>query len=180
MCPTVQLLFDALISIQVRYHYGREGRRVDMSPYSCVALISGPGPAAGETHGCPYRNLEPNLLSQKLNSIPGLESPTVREPILAQVRAGHYQLACREVFRLSHGLDSQYDVAINHPNQYWAEGVKLTKAGSAVQKEVKEVRRVSVPAAASCGQQSQQSDNDDTWDDSAAMDLELSRAVSEY
>lgn len=35
----------------IRYNYGKEGKRADFSPYSCVKIITAPAPTGDEAHG---------------------------------------------------------------------------------------------------------------------------------
>jgi DNA primase large subunit len=39
------------------------------------------------------------------------------------VTQGHFQIACGKYFQVTHGV--QFDVAINHPNQYFEESQKV-------------------------------------------------------
>ena len=38
----------------MRHAYGKEGKRVDYTPHTCMKCISS-NPGAGEHHGCPYK-----------------------------------------------------------------------------------------------------------------------------
>ena len=47
--------FYSLIFLGIRYNYGKEGKKVDWTPYNCMKIIND-SPSPGEQHGCPYRH----------------------------------------------------------------------------------------------------------------------------
>uniref|UniRef100_A0A1I8HAH9 DNA primase large subunit n=1 Tax=Macrostomum lignano TaxID=282301 RepID=A0A1I8HAH9_9PLAT len=52
----------------IRYNYGKEGKRADFSPYSCVRIITTNQPGQGDSHGCPFRHCGADLLAQRLQA----------------------------------------------------------------------------------------------------------------
>uniref|UniRef100_A0A182SRB9 DNA primase large subunit n=1 Tax=Anopheles maculatus TaxID=74869 RepID=A0A182SRB9_9DIPT len=57
--------FEKEYAYAIRHNYGKEGSRINYSPFSCMKVITTPiGP--GETHGCPFKNLDPSTLKMKL------------------------------------------------------------------------------------------------------------------
>ncbi|XP_029451536.1 DNA primase large subunit isoform X2 [Rhinatrema bivittatum] len=124
--------FDKSYAYNVRHSYGKEGKRTDYTPYSCMKIILTNPPSQGDYHGCPFRHSDPELLKQKLQSykIP----PTGINQILELVKGMHYQLACQKYFELTHNVDD-CGFSLNHPNQYFVESQKLLTGGRDVKKE---------------------------------------------
>ncbi|XP_014670597.1 PREDICTED: DNA primase large subunit-like [Priapulus caudatus] len=109
--------FERQYAYSIRYNYGKEGRRKDYTPYSCMKLIMGAPPAAGDHHGCPFRFTAPDLLAQRLK---GMKiSSTQADSVMEMVKGNHYQLACSRCFAAVHDQPPDDMVAIDHPNQYF-------------------------------------------------------------
>lgn len=76
----------------VRYMYGKEGKRVEGKPLSCPTIILGNEPAAQDCHGmnvdikihsflllgCPYRHMESEALRKKLAAM-GLQEEQIEK-----------------------------------------------------------------------------------------------------
>ncbi|XP_067006911.2 DNA primase large subunit isoform X2 [Anabrus simplex] len=115
--------FEKQHAYNVRHNYGKEGKRTNYTPYSCIKIImSSVGP--GDHHGCPFRHNDLAVLKQQMHSynLPPLGIQEVAE----YVSRGHYQLACGKYFELTHGVS--LDSGINHPNQYFQESQKVLAA----------------------------------------------------
>ncbi|EDR14803.1 uncharacterized protein LACBIDRAFT_244165 [Laccaria bicolor S238N-H82] len=116
----------------IRHSYGLEGKRANYPAKSCLQILT-PGPS---DHGCPYRhysaeNLQSALLSTYSQS--GLTSADLPE-IMAQVKAGHFHVACTRVFEITHsfrGVKKGEGIgggeSVTHPNQYAARSMELDK-----------------------------------------------------
>uniref|UniRef100_A0A8C3UD61 DNA primase large subunit n=1 Tax=Catharus ustulatus TaxID=91951 RepID=A0A8C3UD61_CATUS len=124
--------FDKGYAYSIRHSYGKEGRRTDYTPYSCMKIIMSNPPSQGDYHGCPFRHSDPELLKQKLQSykIP----PSGITQVLELVKGVHYQLACQKFFELTHDVDD-IGFSLNHPNQYFTESQKLLNGGRELKKE---------------------------------------------
>ncbi|XP_030054854.1 DNA primase large subunit isoform X2 [Microcaecilia unicolor] len=92
--------FDKSYAYSIRHSYGKEGKRTDYTPYSCMKIILTNPPSQGDYHGCPFRHSDPELLKQKLQTFK--ISPTGISQILELVKGMHYQLACQKYFELTH------------------------------------------------------------------------------
>ncbi|KAH8864473.1 DNA primase large subunit isoform 1 [Schistosoma japonicum] len=121
--------FNKAYAYNIRHNYGKEGKRADYTPYSCIKIISGSAPGAGDYHGCPFRHMDPELLQQRLLS-GGRLSSEVAETIVQRAKERLYHLSCREYLRgmLKLSVDDISGVTIHHPNQYFEEARKLSQS----------------------------------------------------
>uniref|UniRef100_A0A673FP59 DNA primase large subunit n=1 Tax=Sinocyclocheilus rhinocerous TaxID=307959 RepID=A0A673FP59_9TELE len=125
--------FDKAYAYSVRHMFGKEGKRTDYTPYSCMKVILSNPPSQGDYHGCPFRHSDPELLKQKLQNYK--VSPSGINQILELVKGMHYQLACQKYFELTHNVEDA-GFSLNHPNQYFTESQKLLDGGREIKKEV--------------------------------------------
>ncbi|XP_026856313.2 DNA primase large subunit [Electrophorus electricus] len=130
--------FDKAYAYSIRHMFGKEGKRTDYTPYSCMKVILSNPPSQGDYHGCPFRHSDPELLKQKLQSYK--ISPGGLVQILDLVKGMHYQLACQKYFELTHSVEDA-GFSLNHPNQYFTESQKLLGGGKEVKKEVEPPQR---------------------------------------
>ncbi|XP_008207104.1 DNA primase large subunit isoform X1 [Nasonia vitripennis] len=108
--------FNKQYLYQIRYNYGKVGRRVDYRPAGCNKLISEPvGPA--EVHGCPYKHMDTDELTKKLLEC-HLPHSDVGE-ITKLASEGHYILACTRYFESTHKQPPAR--MFLHPNHYFQE-----------------------------------------------------------
>ena len=108
--------FDKRYAYGVRFNYGKEGKRADYTPYSCVKIVTTPVDA-GDCAGCPYKTQAPDVLANLLSSRLKLGAGDV-SAVVARARQGHYQLACASAWEAVHG-GKELDSGVNHPNQYF-------------------------------------------------------------
>jgi DNA primase large subunit len=116
--------FDKQYAYNIRHHYGKEGKRKNLSPFPCIRIINDrPGP--GEHHGCPYREFEEARLKDMLRQV---GAPQAAIPAIAsKAREGNAQGACGLCFAATqpgqHAL-SESGMPIffpSHPNEYFIE-----------------------------------------------------------
>ncbi|XP_062927862.1 DNA primase large subunit isoform X2 [Mobula hypostoma] len=124
--------FDKSYAYNIRHSYGKEGKRTDYTPFSCMKIILSNAPSQGDYHGCPFRHCDPEILKSKLQSykvpLAGITQ------IMDLVKGMHYQLACQKYFELTHNID-EVGFSLSHPNQYFIESQKLLSSSRDVKKE---------------------------------------------
>uniref|UniRef100_UPI003AAAB7F7 DNA primase large subunit n=1 Tax=Centroberyx gerrardi TaxID=166262 RepID=UPI003AAAB7F7 len=130
--------FDKAYAYSIRHMFGKEGRRADYTPYSCMKVILSNPPSQGDHHGCPFRHNDPELLKQKLQFYK--VSPSGINQILELVKGMHYQLACQKYFELTHNIEDA-GFSLNHPNQYFIESQKLLGGGRETKRETETPQR---------------------------------------
>ncbi|ETE73493.1 hypothetical protein L345_00670, partial [Ophiophagus hannah] len=128
--------FDKGYAYSIRHNYGKEGKRTDYTPYSCMKIILSNLPGQGDYHGCPFHHSDPELLKQKLQSykIP----PSGIGQILDLVKGMHYQLACQKYFELTHDV-KEIGFSLSHPNQYFIESQQLLGATKEIKKDERQL-----------------------------------------
>eukprot|EP00730_Choanoeca_flexa_P013220 TRINITY_DN5091_c0_g1_i2.p1 TRINITY_DN5091_c0_g1~~TRINITY_DN5091_c0_g1_i2.p1 ORF type:complete len:510 (+),score=121.63 TRINITY_DN5091_c0_g1_i2:46-1575(+) len=124
--------FDKQYAYNIRHNYGKEGKRANYTPYSCMKIIMGTAPGSGDTHGCPFRHFDPQQLRDRLVSY-RVPAKGINE-LLNLVKGQHYQLACGRYYELTHDVENT-NVVIQHPNQYFDESRKLRTNGEHVSTE---------------------------------------------
>ncbi|XP_047207779.1 DNA primase large subunit isoform X1 [Girardinichthys multiradiatus] len=137
--------FDKAYAYSVRHMFGKEGKRADYTPYSCMKVILSNPPSQGDYHGCPFRHSDPELLKQKLQFYK--VSPSGVNQILDLVKGMHYQLACQKYFELTHNVEDS-TFSLSHPNQYFIESQKHLGGGKDVKREMDTPQRSQENSAA--------------------------------
>lgn len=121
--------FEKGYAYNVRHSFGKEGKRTDYTPYSCMKIIMSNHPGQGDYHGCPFRHYDADILRQKLVAY-GVPHPAIKE-IQELVKDSHYQLACARYFEVTHKVSLPHADAINHPNKYVEESRRIHEQLSA-------------------------------------------------
>uniref|UniRef100_A0AAQ6IC21 DNA primase large subunit n=1 Tax=Anabas testudineus TaxID=64144 RepID=A0AAQ6IC21_ANATE len=114
--------FDKAYAYSIRHMFGKEGKRTDYTPYSCMKVILSNPPSQGDHHGCPFRHSDPELLKQKLQFY------KVSPSGISQVEDANFSL--------------------NHPNQYFIESQKLLGGGKDIKREIDTPQRSQENSAA--------------------------------
>ncbi|EMC94594.1 hypothetical protein BAUCODRAFT_35825 [Baudoinia panamericana UAMH 10762] len=144
--------FKAEYLYNIRHAYGEVGgdanrRGRGYTPYSCQKLLTEPAPAAGQTHGCPYRTYAPDNLITLLQSF-GVTDRALLQGVREDVGKQRYHIACNRVFEHAHKgpIKKVKDEAlwpaseldtILHPNGYFKRSFMLKNLGREGGGEVK-------------------------------------------
>nr|CAB3265150.1 DNA primase large subunit [Phallusia mammillata] len=116
--------FDKEHAYNIRHNYGKEGKRTNYTPYSCMTIITKNPPAAQDHHGCPFKHTSPDLLRQKLRSYKA--SSDVIEQIVELVKGQHFQIACQKYFEATHKVEDA-SFQVTHPNHYFDESQRILR-----------------------------------------------------
>ncbi|KAH7689691.1 Eukaryotic-type DNA primaselarge subunit family protein [Aphelenchoides avenae] len=160
----------------IRHMYGKEGGRVEGGSMSCPSIINRNPPAAQDCHGkcfrCPYRHLDDDALSQRLQRC-GLNRDQVNK-IRDLSKAHQYDKACARFFEITHKMpEGGLGAVITHPNQYfeWSRDIlegKRSRDGGATQVVVLNTQRTGTQATTQMT--TTPMEDDDFHDDSQFMD----------
>jgi DNA primase large subunit len=122
--------FNKQYAYNVRHMYGKEGKRTNYTPYSCLKIIMGAPPGPGDHHGCPYRHYDENRLSSLIGQL-RIDTPD-KDAIMGQVKSRNYQLACQRHWEATHRgyeeLSVSADGVGNHPNAWIQASMQYHKA----------------------------------------------------
>jgi DNA primase large subunit len=148
--------FTKQYAYNVRHMYGKEGKRTNYTPYSCLKIIMSAGPGGGEHHGCPYRHNDESHLSNLLGQL-RLDRED-KDAMLGHVRNKGYQLACQRHFEAVHkgyeeaGVNA--DGVGNHPNAWMAASMQYYKAKDSSSSSSSSKTGTAAAAAAAVGSSS--------------------------
>lgn len=117
----------------VRHNYGQEGKRANYGPPSCSKIITGAAPGSGDHHGCPFRHLNGDRLTDLLESYSGPTGVTLNAGQIHEIKEmtsrGHCQSACTRLFEYSRRPDQppgQIET-FSYPSKFFEASLKLTK-----------------------------------------------------
>uniref|UniRef100_A0A671QC09 DNA primase large subunit n=1 Tax=Sinocyclocheilus anshuiensis TaxID=1608454 RepID=A0A671QC09_9TELE len=127
--------FDKAYAYSVRHMFGKEGKRTDYTPYSCMKVILSNPPSQGDYHGCPFRHSDPELLKQKLQNYKVSPSGINQVCPTTSTHLTRFSTVCVKGF-LKLNLVEDAGFSLNHPNQYFTESQKFLSGGRDIKKEV--------------------------------------------
>lgn len=105
----------------IRYNYGQEGKKVELSAYGCQKILNSNPPGTGDAHGCPFRHQDSKNLEVMLRRH-GIDDDNIRS-IMSEVEAKKYTAGCTKYFQCKHpnATIRAEGGEIYHPNQFFAE-----------------------------------------------------------
>lgn len=123
--------FNKDYKYNIRHQYGLEGARINYKPWDCATILSKPKPSKSDSHGCPYRDLNPDSLIQSLNDM-GITDLHDINGVMDDVSKRDYTVACTRVFELTHKKQLKSNkndegMHINHPNLYFDRSRQLER-----------------------------------------------------
>lgn len=132
--------FQKKYRYNVRHAYGLEGTRRNYKPMSCQQILMERRPAAGQVHGCPYREVAIDNLVVALSTM-GVSDRDVIRHVREDVEAKKFHVACSRVFEYTHakelkrekeagGMSAGLMENIIHPNEYFTRSFGLKNPGS--------------------------------------------------
>eukprot|EP00041_Stephanoeca_diplocostata_P015417 m.294251 g.294251 ORF g.294251 m.294251 type:complete len:527 (+) comp20029_c0_seq1:107-1687(+) len=139
--------FEKNHAYNIRHNYGKEGKRTDYTPYSCMKIIMSNPPSTGDAHGCPFRHFDNDSLKLRMMQF---KVPTkgINE-VMKYVQNQHYQLACVKYFEVTHNVEHS-DLQLQHPNQYFQKSREIRGgAGDATSASAPSGSAASVPSSSS-------------------------------
>ncbi|XP_075212389.1 DNA primase large subunit-like isoform X2 [Lycorma delicatula] len=160
--------FDKNYAYNIRHNFGREGKKVNYTPYSCIKIIS-QSLGAQDQHGCPFKHWDLAKLKTTISQI--APSATGVQELANLATQGHYQLACTKLFELTHNGVIP-DGGVNHPNQYFEQSQAVLSGNlDSVKKENVPPQQHKLPPK----KESTESQNKDNslWDDINLEDMEF-------
>lgn len=123
--------FNKEYKYNVRHIYGLEGGRINYKPWDCNTILLRKRPQRGEYHGCPYRDLQMELLVSTLNDM-GITDQHDINGVVEDVNKQQYTVACTRVFEITHKQQMEKaskpeNLHITHPNLYFDRSRQLEK-----------------------------------------------------
>ncbi|KAK8795675.1 hypothetical protein WA158_000332 [Blastocystis sp. Blastoise] len=115
--------FNKEYAYTIRHLYGKEGKRANYPPYSCIKIV-GTNIVQDSCNGCPYKYMDSTQLNRYLLTS-GVDSKNATT-IVQNAKDKNYNVACRLHFEATHpGGDSQY-IGL-HPNEWFQASFEYFK-----------------------------------------------------
>mmetsp|Transcript_18313 Transcript_18313/g.51857 ORF Transcript_18313/g.51857 Transcript_18313/m.51857 type:complete len:509 (-) Transcript_18313:135-1661(-) len=114
--------FEKNYMYDLEHAYGKKGHLQGQNCFGCPKIISFPGAATGQVHGCPFKELEVPALKQQLHKwyVPEGHIKEIENLI---THGKHFQLGCIEYFKAKHPGHTGDGVG-NTPGDFYRESCK--------------------------------------------------------
>lgn len=117
--------FQREYAYNIRYNYGKEGKRVNMSAYSCAKILNENGPGPGDSHGCPFKHFD------EANLVRMLRSHRIKEEAITEMvemaSQKNYTGSCSRYFSCKQPNYPLNEKGIFHPSQFYVESRKAAR-----------------------------------------------------
>lgn len=115
-------VFEKNYTYDIEHSYGKKGHFQGQNCFGCAKIINFPGEAAGQVHGCMFKNLDISSLKQQLHrwKVPEAAAGEIEKLVS---NGKHFQLACVEYFKAIHP-GSEGDGVGNSPLDFYKESCR--------------------------------------------------------
>lgn len=159
--------FQKEYSYTIRYIYGKEGKRVQLSAYSCQKIMNENAPGPTDSHGCPFRHFDSKNLKTLLIRYGINEEAALNEILSLVANDKNYSGACTKFFSLKYSSLPKSGT-IYHPNQYYNDARNALYAPQVVNNDLTNVDNdlnVTISGDTTIGSVIDESILDETLDD---------------
>lgn len=112
--------FDKEYKYGIRYNYGKEGKKMDFSAYSCGKIINSDPPGPLDAHGCPFKTYSQDGLRSFLRK-KSIATESIETIITLAKEQQQCTVACSLYFQALHPNHTLPEDGIRHPNQFFVE-----------------------------------------------------------
>jgi len=121
--PTIDAAsYEKNYTYDTEHTYGKKGHLQGQNAFGCPKVINFPAEAAGQCHGCVFKNLEGPALKQQMHKWKVPDRHVLEMEKLVS-NGKHYQLACIEYFAAMHP-ESEGNGVGNAPHDFFRESCR--------------------------------------------------------
>ena len=100
----------------IEHMYGKRGKKTDYTPWSCQKIADKAIPTSNDIYGCPFKFYSDSHLAKALK-VRRLDDEQVNDVLAARKVA--FNVGCRRMFELVHGVSKAKPGVGRHPNSYY-------------------------------------------------------------
>lgn len=125
-------VFEKNYVYDIEHTYGKKGHFQGQNSFGCMKIIAFPGEAAGQSHGCPFKQLDPAALRTQMHKwhVPESYANSIEKEI---ANGKHFQLACVKYFEAIHP-GSEGEGVGNSPGDFYKQSCKCHAKKAEAQK----------------------------------------------